>query len=87
MIIKREAKPVLHRQKCMACQFYTFYRAEPSGDKAIDTCTSCGHQVEIAWNNEIKAIFKNTEKMLKDLEELYPELRDLQKPGDFIKLS
>lgn len=87
MIIKREAKPVLHRQKCQACQFYTVYRAEPSGDKALDTCTSCGHQIEIAWNAEIKAILKNTEKMLKDLEDIYPELKELKEPGDSIQLT
>jgi hypothetical protein len=87
MIIKREAKPVLHRQKCKACDYYTFYRAVPAGDQAIDTCTSCGHQIEIAWNEEIKAIFKNNEKLLRDLESVYPELQKLKEPGNRIRLD
>lgn len=87
MIIKRETKPLLHRQKCSACDYYTLYRAIPAGEKATDTCTHCGHQVTLAWDNEIRATIKNTEKILTDLEEIYPEIKDLKEPGDHIRLD
>jgi hypothetical protein len=68
MIVEnRVDQPVLHRQKCPACGYYTVYRAVPAGDRATDTCTHCDHQVQIAWQQEIKAVFKSTERFLKDL--------------------
>ncbi len=87
MITKREVKPILHRQKCKNCNFYTVHRVIPAGEKAVDTCTHCQHAVEIPWDHEIKASFKNKEKFFKNLEELYPELRDLKNPGDHISLD
>ncbi|MDO3378970.1 hypothetical protein [Geoalkalibacter halelectricus] len=87
MRVKRETKPILHRQKCAACNYYTLYQALPAGDQATDTCTHCGHQVTLAWDDGIKAAIKNTERMLKDLEEIYPELKALKAPGDHIRLE
>jgi DNA-directed RNA polymerase subunit RPC12/RpoP len=87
MIVERKVDPILHRQKCPACGYYTFYQAVPSGNKASDTCTHCGHKVQIAWDKEIKAVFKNTEKFLKNLEEILPELKELKNPGDHIPLD
>ncbi len=87
MILEKKAKPVLHRQKCPGCGYYTFYRAEPTGEKATDTCTACGHQVEIAWHADIKAIFNNSEKLFRDLEAVCPELKELQKPGDRVRFD
>lgn len=83
----KQAEPVLHRQKCPACEYYTVYQAIPAGDKALDTCTHCGHQVGIMWHHEIRSVFKNTEKFLRNLEDIYPELKDLKNPGDHIKLD
>jgi hypothetical protein len=87
MIIKREVKPILHRQKCSKCEFYTVYQTVPVGEKAISTCTHCQHMMEIPWDHEIKAAFKNKEKFLQGLEEFYPELKDLKNPGDHISLD
>ena len=87
MIIENRVEPVLHRQKCTACGYYTVYQAVPAGDRATDTCTHCGHRVEIAWQHEIKAAFKSAEKFLKDLEETLPELKELKNPGDHILLD
>jgi hypothetical protein len=87
MINKREVKPILHRQKCKNCDFYTVYQAVPVGEKAIDTCTHCQYAVEIPWDHEIKAAFKNKEKFLKGLEEFYPEIAELKNPGDHISLD
>jgi hypothetical protein len=87
MRIEKKIDPILHRQKCSGCGFYTVYQAVPAGDKAIDSCTHCGHAFEIVWNHEIKAAFKNKEKFLKNLAEIYPELDDLKNPGDHIKLD
>jgi hypothetical protein len=87
MIIEREVKPVLHRQKCSACGYYTIYRALPAGESATDTCTHCDHQVAIPWHGEMKALFKNSERFLKDLEEIFPELQELKNPGDHILLD
>jgi hypothetical protein len=84
MIIAREVKPVLHRQKCSACGYYTIYRAIPAGESATDTCTHCDHQVAIPWHEEIKSLFKSSERFLKDLEEIFPELQELKNPGDHI---
>lgn len=87
MIIEREAGPVLHRQKCHGCGYYTFYRAVPAGDRATDTCTYCGHETSIAWNSEVKSVFKNTEKLLRDMREIFPELDQLREPGDHVLLE
>jgi len=87
MITKREVKAILQRQKCKNCEFYTVYQIVPVGEKAISTCTHCQYAVEIPWDSEIKAAFKNKEKFLKNLEEIYPELKDLQNPGDHICLD
>jgi transcription elongation factor Elf1 len=87
MIVERKVDPIPHRQKCPACGYYTVYQAVPAGDKATDTCTHCGHQVRIAWDQEIKAVFKNTERFLKNLEEILPELKELKNPGDHILLD
>jgi hypothetical protein len=84
MKVERKVDPILHRQKCPACGYFTYYRAIPEGDKATDTCTYCDHQVQIAWHSEIKAVYKNTERFLKDLEETLPELKELKNPGDHI---
>lgn len=83
----KEVEPIFHRQKCPACDYYTVYKAIPAGDKALDTCTHCGHQVAIVWHKEIKAVFKNTEKFLRNMEEMCPELKLLKNPGDHIKLD
>lgn len=87
MIIEKSVEPILHRQKCPACGYYTFYMAVPAGETATDTCTYCGRQVEIVWNPDIKAVFRNTEKLLKNLEEAFPELMELKNPGDHILLD
>lgn len=85
--ILRESKPILHRQKCLACGYYSVHEAVAAGDRGTDRCTHCGHEVELAWNQELKAIFKNTEKFLKNMEALIPELRDLKNPGDHILID
>jgi hypothetical protein len=87
MIIERAVEPVLHRQKCAACGFYTIYRAIPAGGRATDTCTHCDHQVSIPWHVEMKASYKSFERFLKDLEEVFPELQGLKNPGDHILLD
>jgi transcription elongation factor Elf1 len=87
MKIKKEVEPIQHRQKCPACGYYTVYQAVPAGEKAIDACTYCGHQVEIVWDQDIKAVFRNSEKLFRDLEEICPELKELKKPGDHIRLD
>jgi hypothetical protein len=87
MINKREVKPILHRQKCKSCDFYTIYQVVPVGEKAILSCTHCEYAEEIPWDHEIKATFKSKEKFLKNLEELYPELQDLKNPGDHTSLD
>ncbi len=87
MIVERGVKPILHRQKCSACGYYTVYEAVPAGSEATDTCTHCGFQAQIAWNSDIKGIFKNTEKFLRDLEQILPELKDLKNPGDHFLLE
>jgi hypothetical protein len=84
MIIERAVEPVLHRQKCSACGYYTIYRAVPTGERATDTCTHCDHQVAIPWHQDIKSLFKSSERFLKDLEEIFPELQGLKNPGDHI---
>jgi rRNA maturation protein Nop10 len=87
MIVEKKVAPILHRQKCPACGYYTIYETVPAGNEATDTCTHCGYQVQIAWNSEIKALFKNTERSLRDLEEILPELKELKNPGDHILLD
>jgi uncharacterized paraquat-inducible protein A len=87
MLIQRDVKPILHRKKCPACGYYTVYQAIPAGEKATDTCTHCRHEISLAWDKEIKAAIKNTEKMLRDLEEIYPELKTLKNPGDHTLLE
>ncbi len=87
MIVEREVKPILHRQKCLACGYYTIYSAVPAGDKATDTCTYCGHTVELVWYADIKSAFKSFEKMLKDMSEIFPELNELKNPGDHVLLD
>lgn len=85
--IIKEIEPFLHRQKCPGCGFYTVYEVFPQGDKAIDTCTHCGHQMQILWHHEIKAVFRNSEKFFRNMEEIYPELAQLKNRGDHIKLD
>jgi rRNA maturation protein Nop10 len=87
MNIEKLVDLIFHRQKCTACGFYTVYQAIPAGDRATDSCTHCGHQVEIAWHPEIKGVFKNTERLLRDMEEILPELKGLKNPGDHILLD
>jgi len=87
MIVEREVKPILHRQKCLACGYYTIYSAVPAGDRATDTCTYCGHAVELVWYADIKSAFKSFEKMLKDMSEIFPELNELKNPGDHVLLD
>jgi Na+-translocating ferredoxin:NAD+ oxidoreductase RNF subunit RnfB len=87
MIIEKKVDPILHRQKCKQCGYYTVYQAVPAGEKAIDACTHCGYAVQIEWNHDIKAAFKNMEKFLRNLEEIYPELKGLKNPGDHIMLD
>jgi Na+-translocating ferredoxin:NAD+ oxidoreductase RNF subunit RnfB len=87
MIIVKEVDPILHKQKCLACGYYTIYSAVPSGDKAIDTCTHCGHAVELVWYPDLRAALKSSERMLRDLTELFPELAELKNPGDHILLD
>ncbi len=87
MIIEREVKPILHRQKCSACGYYTIHRAVPQGERACDSCTHCGHTVELLWFADLKAAIKNFERLLNDLSEIYPELNDLKEPGDHIMLD
>lgn len=87
MINKREVKPILCRQKCKKCDYYTVYQVVPVGEKAVISCTHCEYAEEIPWDSEIKAAFKNKEKFLKGLEEFYPELADLKNPGDHILLD
>lgn len=77
----------MHRKKCPSCDYYTVYRATPVGDKAVDECTHCGHQIAIEWHSDLKMALKNTEKFLKNMEEMCPELKDLKNPGDHIKLD
>ncbi len=86
-IVEKKIGPVLHKQKCKGCDYYTIYSALPSGEKAIDTCTHCGYAVEIPWHFEMKSVFKNADKFLKNLEEICPELKDLKNPGDHIKFD
>jgi len=86
MIVVKEVEPILHRQKCTACGYYTIYSAVPAGDKAIDTCTYCGHHVELVWYPDLGAALKSAERTLRDLTELFPELGELKKPGDHILL-
>lgn len=87
MIRVKEVDPILHRQKCKACGYYTVYSAVPAGDKATDTCTHCGHQVELVWYPDLRAALKSHEKALRDLTEFFPELEQLQKPGDHIMID
>jgi hypothetical protein len=87
MIIERAVEPVLHRQKCSACDYYTIYRAIPAGASATDTCTHCDHQLAIPWHGESKSSFKSFERFLRDLEGIYPELQQLKNPGDHILLD
>ena len=87
MIRVKEVDPILHRQKCFACGFYTVYSAVPTGDKATDTCTHCGHQVELAWHPDLRSAMKSQERALRELTEFFPELAQLQKPGDHILLD
>jgi hypothetical protein len=87
MIIERAVEPVLHRRKCSACGYYTIYRAVPAGESATDTCTHCDHHVAIPWHQDIKSLFKSSERFLKDLEGIYPELQGLKNPGDHILLD
>lgn len=87
MQIEREVKPILHRQKCSACGYYTIYRAIPAGDKACDSCTYCGHTVEMPWFADLKSSIKNRERMLRDMSEMFPELNELKNPGDHILLD
>ena len=87
MQIEREVKPILHRQKCTACGYYTIHQATPSGERACDSCTHCGHTVEMLWFTDLKASIKNLERMLNDMADLYPELSELKKPGDHILLD
>ena len=87
MIVVKEVDPILHRQKCSACGYYTIYSAVPAGDKATDTCTHCGHQVELVWYPDLRVAFKSAEKTFRDLTEIFPELADLKNPGDHILLD
>ena len=87
MQIERKVEPILHRQKCSACGYYTVYSVVPMGDKAIDTCTHCGHAVQLVWYPDLKAALKNTEKLFEDLTEIFPELNKLKNPGDHILLD
>src|SRR4051794_17597380 len=87
MIIEKKVDPILHRQKCGACGYYTVYQAIPAGDTATDTCTYCGHQVQLNWHPDLRAAFKSNEKVLKDMEEIFPELEQLKSPGDHILLD
>jgi rRNA maturation protein Nop10 len=87
MIRVKEVDPILHRQKCSACGYYTVYSAVPAGDKATDTCTHCGYQVELVWYPDLRAALKSQERVLEGLAEFFPELADLQKPGDHILLD
>jgi hypothetical protein len=87
MIIVKEVDPILHRRKCTACGYYTIYSAVPAGDKATDTCTHCQHQIELVWYPDLRVALKSAEKTFRDLTELFPELGELQKPGDHILLS
>lgn len=87
MIIVKEVAPILHRRKCAGCGYYTIYSAVPAGDKATDTCTHCQHQIELVWYPDLRAALKSAERTFRDLTELFPELGELQKPGDHIHLS
>lgn len=86
MILVKQADPILHRQKCSVCGYYTIYNAIPAGDKATDTCTYCGHQVELVWYPDLRSALKSAERTFRDLSALFPELSELQKPGDHILL-
>jgi len=87
MIIEKKVEPILHRQKCTSCGYYTVYQAVPSGDKAIDRCTHCGYEVMLEWHQDLKASIKNTEKLFRNMTEIFPELAELKNPGDHILLD
>lgn len=87
MIIEKKVDPILHRQKCSSCGYYTIYRAIPSGDKATDTCTHCGYELVLDWFPDLRKILKNKEKLFQDMSGIFPELAALKNPGDHIKLD
>lgn len=87
MKIERPVDPILHRQKCTSCGYYTVYQAIPSGDRATDRCTHCGYEVVLEWHHDLKAAIKNTERLFRDMTELFPELAELKNPGDHIMLE
>ncbi|UFS69404.1 hypothetical protein LPW11_16070 [Geomonas sp. RF6] len=87
MIIEKKIDPILHRQKCHACGYYTIYEAIPTGDTATDTCTYCGHQVQLNWYSDLRAAIKSNEKWFKDMAAVVPELDQLKNRGDHILLD
>ncbi len=78
---------MLHKHKCQACSYYTIFQITPMGHKATNTCTHCGDEQTIPWDNEIRSMFKQTQKALKDMEEFCPELKDLKEAGDHVLIS
>ena len=79
-------EPIFYRNKCETCGCWTIFEVSSSGEGTIHKCTHCHNETTMANSIEnFKKIVKKMEKSIAILEHTYPQLRQLKKPGDYLK--
>ncbi|MBQ0725126.1 MAG: hypothetical protein KBT50_06085 [Cycloclasticus sp.] len=72
---------------CTHCDYWTISTIEHDGINATFTCTHCKNKFQLPWNTETRFLIRSLRQSIKKRTKEYPELRELKKPGDFIKVE
>ncbi len=76
------------RKKCNACGYWAVFELMIFCQKAVETCTHCRYSLRnIAWDREARKDFEDNRKLYEELCEKYPQLRNLNEPGDHVRIE
>jgi hypothetical protein len=76
---------MIFRNKCKACDYWTVFDLQVTGDTAVKTCTHCQDSAEIVWDTSAEILISDGEKDIRALEGHFPALVGLKNRGDHVR--
>lgn len=75
-------------RKCPACGCWAVFEIGIFCKRATERCTHCGYAMgNLAWDREARQKFEEDQALLARMCERYPQLRNVQRPGDHLKID
>jgi len=75
-------------RKCSSCGHWAVFEFAISGGRASETCTHCrAAKRDLPWDRDARMAHAAYQAEFERLCEKHPELRELRRPGDHLKLA